>query len=160
MPFLCHSLHILTTGLPRGSSADSFMALFWVTTAKEFSISQNLIGEKKPNTRLGSHPAYLLSHDVIELPFRQYGDSLPLFLSLPSLPPGGKPPYPKLGGSASAFQFNVMKHVMYSWLEVLGSEFMTQQTVNPRGYVTEYSWTRYNLEKADKAKSKRHMCLL
>lgn len=110
-PFLGRSSHILTIGLPRGSPSDSFLALFWETTGKEFCVSQNFFGEKKPNKRLGSHPVCLPSHDVIELPSSPVWWLLATFVSLPSSPPGGTPPHPRPGGSASAFHSRSMLHI-------------------------------------------------
>lgn len=157
-PFLGRSSHILTIGLPRGSPSDSFLALFWETTGKEFCISQNFFGEKKPNKRLGSHPVCLPSHDVIELPSSPVWWLLATFVSLPSSPLGERHPIPDRVGLPQRFS-SQQKHVTYTRLQLLGAEFITQQTLNPRGYVTEYSWTQYTLEQADKAKSKRCMCL-
>lgn len=131
MPFLCHSSHTLSTGLPWGSSSHNFMALFWVTAAEELSISQNLTGGKRPNKRLGSHPVYFLSHDVMELPFSPSMVTPPHLSQPASLIPlqEGHPKWVALPQNLISKQ----KHIMDSWLQLTEAEFSTRHTFNPRG---------------------------
>lgn len=128
MPFLCHSSHILSIGLPWWSSSHNFTALFWVTAAKEFSISQNLIRGKRPNKRLGSHPVYFLSRDVTVTP--------PHLSSLPSSPLAGKPS--RMGGSTPELHCKAgaeqnLSRIMDSWVQLTEEKFSTRHTFDPRG---------------------------
>lgn len=143
MAFLSHSSHTLSTELPWWSS-HNFMALFWVTAAKEFAISQNWIGGKRPNKRWGSHPVYSLSHDVTVTPPH---------LSQPAL----------LSPCRKAIQNGCLylRTAFQSWstLWILDWIWQRQNLAHDTHpilvvYVSEYSWTRYILEKAAKAKSK------
>lgn len=156
MPFLCHSSHTLSTGLPWGSSSHNFMALFWVTAAEELSISQNLIGGKRPNKRLGSHPVYFLSHDVTELPFSPSMVTPPHLSQPASLTPCRK-------AIQNGWLYLRIWFQSRNTLWILDCNWQRQNLAHDTRsihvvYVTEYSWTRCILEKAAKAKSKGSVC--
>lgn len=129
MPFLCHSSHISSTGLPWGSLSRNFMALFWVTAAKEFSICQSLIGGRRPNKRLGSHPLYFLSHDA-SLSTKDGDSSPPLPACLPHPLQECQPKWVALPQNSISKQ----EQIMDSWLQLTEAEFSTRHTFNPRGW--------------------------